>query len=222
MARTAREVLDDAVRALLPGAGANPLVPRIAAGDAPVAAIAAIALEQHHVIPSDRHAFLHLAERAATHRQPLVADFFDHLAQGESTALERLGPLAAACGLDEEAVRAHEPRSGCQAYPACVAQLALGAEPVDVVVALTANFAAWGEYCATVALALRERYGFDDEACGFFDLFAAPDPEGAQRALAAVGSGLASGRLSEHLARRYGRLLQDYEAMFWGTLADVG
>ncbi|GHG46798.1 transcriptional regulator [Streptomyces griseocarneus] len=219
MTRTAREVVDDALRTLAPGSGTVRLVPEIAAGRAPRAAVGAFALEQHHVITSDRRSFAHLAERAAAGRQPLVADFFDHLARGEDVALERLGPLATACGLDGAAVRAHEPRAGCQAYPAYAAWLALCAEPVDVVVALSANFAAWGQYCATVGLALREHYGFDDTACGFFDFFAAPDPEGAQRALAAAGSGLAGGRLSEPLAHRYGRLLQDYEAMFWETLA---
>ncbi|MEU1312516.1 transcriptional regulator [Streptomyces cinnamoneus] len=218
MARTAREVLDDAVRALPPGS--NRLVPLIASGTAPRTALAALALEQHHVITGDRRSFLHLAGRAAGRGQPAVAAFFDHLALGEVLALGLLPPLAAACGLDEEAVRAHEPRAGCQAYPAYAAWLALGAEPVDAVVALTANFAAWGGYCATVSRALRTHYGFDDTACGFFDFFADPDPDGAQRALGAVAEGLADGRLSETLAHRYGRLLQDYESMFWNTLAD--
>ncbi len=221
MARTARDVLDDAVRTLAPGAGANRLVPLIAAGEAPRAALAALALEQHHVIPSDRRAFQHLAQRSVPLGQPAVTDFFDHLARGEDLALTRLGPFAAACGLTGDAVRSHEPRFGCQAYPAYVAWLALGAEPVDAVVALTANFAAWGDYCATIGLALRERYGFDDEACGFFDLFAAPDPEGAERALAAVGCGLVDGRLSEPLSHRYGRMLRDHESLFWSTLAKV-
>ncbi|MFI2073015.1 MULTISPECIES: transcriptional regulator [Streptomyces] len=219
MARTARDVLDDALRTLAPGGGTVRLVPEIASGRAPRAALAAFALEQHHVITSDRRSFAHLAERAGAGRQPLAADFFDHLARGEDVALERLGPLAAACGLDGAAVRAHEPRAGCQAYPAYAAWLALCAEPVDVVVALSTNFAAWGGYCATVGLALREHYGFDDAACGFFDFFATPDPEGAQRTLAAVGGGLTDGRLSEPLAHRYGRLLRDYESMFWETLS---
>ncbi|GHC54570.1 transcriptional regulator [Streptomyces cinnamoneus] len=218
MARTAREVLDDAVRALPPGA--NRLVSLIASGAAPRTAVAALALEQHHVITGDRRSFLHLAARAAGRGQPAVAAFFDHLALGEVLALGLLPPLAAACGLDEEAVRAHEPRAGCQAYPAYAAWLALGAEPVDAVVALTANFAAWGGYCATVSRALRTHYGFADTACGFFDFFADPDPDGAQKALGAVAEGLADGRLSEPLAHRYGRLLQDYESMFWNTLAD--
>ncbi|GHF26028.1 hypothetical protein GCM10010218_03440 [Streptomyces mashuensis] len=220
MARTARDVLDGALRLLAPAAGENRLVAEIAAGRAPLAAVAALALEQGQVIPADRRSFTHLALRATALQQPPVTAFYDHLARGEAVALERLGPLTAACGLGEEAVRAHEPRPGCQAYPAYVSWLALGAEPVDAAVALTANFAAWSASCATVALALREHYGFDDAACGFFDLFAEPDPEAAERALAAVGAGLLDGRLSETLAHRHGRLVQAYEAMFWSTLAD--
>ncbi|MEU7134292.1 transcriptional regulator [Streptomyces sp. NPDC046261] len=219
MARTARDVLDDAVRSLPPGS--NRLVPLIAAGRAPRAAVAALALEQHHVIAADGRSFEHLAARATGRHHSAVAHFFAHLAHGESLALGLLPPLAAACGLDEEAVRAHEPRAGCQTYPAYVAWLALGAEPVDAVVALTANFAAWGGYCATVGEALRAHYGFDDEACGFFDFFAGPDPQLTEKALAAVAEGLLDGRLSERSAHRYGRLLQEYESMFWNTLAAV-
>ncbi|MEV4432415.1 transcriptional regulator [Streptomyces sp. NPDC049585] len=218
MARTAREVVDEAVRALAPRAQDNRLVARIAAGRAPLAAVAALALEQHHVVPADRRSFEHLARRATPLGGPAVVAFFDHLVHGEDAAYARLAPLARACGLDEAAVRAHEPRAGCQAYPAYVAWLALNAEPVDAALALTANFAAWGDYCATVALALREHYGFDDEACGFFDLFGTPDPEAAERALAAVGTGLVDGHLSQDRAHRYGRLLQEYEALFWRTL----
>ncbi|PHQ48095.1 transcriptional regulator [Streptomyces cinnamoneus] len=217
--RTGRDG-DDAARGPA-GAGGNRLVPLIAAGSAPRAAVAALALEQHHVIPADRRSFRHLAERAAQGRQPAVAAFFAHLEQGEGVALERLGVLAAACGLDAETLRAHEPRAGCQAYPAYVAWLALGAEPVDVVVALSANFAAWGGYCATVAQALRRHYGFTDEACGFFDFFAEPDPRGAALAAEAGRAGRAEGLLTERLAHRYGRMLQEYESMFWNTLADT-
>ncbi|QLE74581.1 transcriptional regulator [Streptomyces rectiverticillatus] len=217
MTRTAQEVLADAVRGLAPGEGANRLVPLIAAGEAPREVIAAFALEQHHVIAADRRSFAHLAGRAAG--DPAAARFFASLAQGEDLALPLLGPLALACRLDEEAVRSHEPRPGCQAYPSYVAWLALNAEPVDVVVALTANFAAWGGYCAAVGAALREHYGFDNPACGFFDFFAGPAPEVEERSVEAVEAGLAGGRLSEPLAHRYGRLLQAYELMFWDGLA---
>ncbi|GGR29235.1 transcriptional regulator [Streptomyces netropsis] len=218
MARTAEDVLADAVRRSAPGDDANRLVPLIEAGAAPRETIAAFALEQHHIITGDRGSFRRLAERAAgTH--PAVADFFTSLVRGEDVALDRLGALAGACGLDGTAVRAYEPLAGCQAYPAYTAWLALHAEPADVVVALTANFAAWGGYCATVGRALRRHYGFDDAACGFFDFFAEPAPEGVERSAAAVRAGLAAGLVSERLAHRYGRLLRDYELMFWNTLA---
>ncbi|MFD0382254.1 hypothetical protein ACFQ2B_06825 [Streptomyces stramineus] len=65
MARTARDVLADAARALAPEGGANHLVPALAAGEAPREVISAFALEQHHVITADRRSFLHLAGRAA-------------------------------------------------------------------------------------------------------------------------------------------------------------
>ncbi|MFI9719836.1 transcriptional regulator [Streptomyces sp. NPDC052396] len=217
MAPTARDVLAEAVRRLAPDTGANRLVPLIAAGRAPLETIAALALEQHHIIPADRTGYRLLRDRCA--QRPAEAAYFAALVQGEDLALERLPALLAACGQDEATIAAHEPRAGCQAYPAYTAWLALNADPVDVVVAVTANFAAWSGYCATVAGALRTHYGFTDEACGFFGLFAAPDPEGERRAVAAVTAGLEAGRFTPVLAHRYGRLLQSYELMFWNALA---
>ncbi len=46
--------------------------------------------------------------------------------------------------MDEAEAASYEPLPGCQAYPAYVAWLALNASPADVVLALTANFSAWG------------------------------------------------------------------------------
>ena len=219
MARSAREVLAEAVRELAPDAGGNRFVPLLADGGAPGQVIADFALEQRHIIAADRRSFLHLADRAAD--APPVEAFFTGLAQGETLALDRLTALETACGLDAAAVRGYEPRAGCQAYPAYVAWLALNAEPVDAVVALTANFAAWGNYCAEVARALRQHYGFDDEACGFLDFFAAPAPEVTEQALDAVRSGTDAGHaVGGPAVHRYGRLLQTYELMFWNTLAD--
>ncbi|KAF4405041.1 MULTISPECIES: transcriptional regulator [Streptomyces] len=219
MARSAREVLEEAVRELAPDAEGNRLLPLVSAGKAPREVIASFALEQRHVITADRRSFLHLADRAAA--DPPVEAFFTGLAQGESLALDRLTALETACGLDRDAVRDYEPRPGCQAFPAYGAWLALNAEPVDVVVALTANFAAWGNYCAEMGRALRQHYGFDDTACGFFDFFATPAPEVTNQALDAVRFGIDAGRpVGGRTVNRYGRLVQSYELMFWNTLAD--
>jgi hypothetical protein len=87
-----------------------------------------------------------------------------------------------------------------------------------VAVALTANFGAWGTYCAAIARGMREHYGFSDDACGFFDFFATPVPD--DQAVAVVQAGLDTGTLDQDAARRYARLFQSYELMFWNTLAD--
>ncbi|MGW6643452.1 transcriptional regulator [Streptomyces iakyrus] len=215
MTHPAQDLLRTTTAALAPDPEANPLVPRIAAGTASRATLAALALEQTWVIPADRRAFEHLAVRSAA-ADPEAAAFFTTLAQGEALAGERLVAFARACGAQEAS---YEPLPGCQAYPAYVAWLALNAAPADVVLALTANFSAWGDYCGTITTALRERYGFTDEACAFFDFFAEPSPDLDRLAAAAVEAALDAGRLDKERARTYGRLLQTYEAMFWDALS---
>jgi thiaminase len=132
--------------------------------------------------------------------------------------LTRLAGLRTATGMDDAALQSYQPKAGCQAYPAYMAWLCLNGEPVDVIVALLANFAAWGGYCATVAAAMREHYGFDDEACAFFDFFATPAPDIEAQAIQALQAGIDAGRLSDE-AYVYGRLFQSYELMFWNTAA---
>jgi thiaminase len=211
---TARQLLD-AVRAeLAPRDAENRLVPLIADGTAPRSVFAAIAAEEMHIVPSDWRSLHALAARSDT---PAARSYFGGLAGGEETALARLAPLATATGLDDDAAKAYEPRPGCQAYPAYFAWLALNARPAEVAVALTANFGAWGTYCAAIARGMREHYGFDDEACGFFDFFATPLPD--DEAVAVVQAGLDAGALDQEAARRYARLFQSYELMFWNTLA---
>ncbi|MFE4871717.1 transcriptional regulator [Streptomyces sp. NPDC056682] len=218
-ARTAEEIIAATAAELAPPADANRLVPLIESAAAPRSALAGLALEQRHIIASDRRAFLLLAERVG--RGTACAEFFGTLADGETLALDRLGAYEAALGLTAEDIGQYEPRAGCQAYPAYVAWLALNGEPPSVALALTANFAAWGGYCARVAGALRTRYGFTDEACGFFDFFAGPAPELERQAVAAVAAG-SDDEHGEGVAGglRYGRLLQTYESMFWNTLAE--
>jgi hypothetical protein len=120
------------------------------------------------------------ARRAERVRLPRLAG------PGRGLALATLPALTRACGMDEAAVAAYRPHPGCQSYPAYLAWLALNGEPAEVILALMVNFAAWGGYCRTVAAALREHYGFGDEACGFFDFFATGAPEMEQQALAAI------------------------------------
>jgi TENA/THI-4/PQQC family len=217
MTASARELLECTRKELAPGEHENRLVPLIARGAASRGALAALAAEQHRIIASDWRSFLVLASRSA---DPAAGGFFVGLAQGEQLALEKVARFAAACGLGEQALRDYKPRAGCQAYPSYLAWLALNGEPGEVVLAVVANFSAWGSYCETVAQALRVHYGFDDAGCEFFDFFAAPPPDGDEPALAVVQAGLDAGRATDQ-AREYGRLLQSYELMFWNTLAEL-
>jgi TENA/THI-4/PQQC family len=200
----------------------NRLVTAVAQGRAPREVIGALAAEEARIVASDRRSFLLLAARAV---QPAAVDFFTGLAQGEGLAMATLPALAAAAGLDEAGVRAYRVQAGCQAYPAYLAWLALSGDPVEVTAAVLANFAAWGGYCATLARALRDHYDFDDEACAFLDFFATSgedaDPAPLEaHALRAIEARLAAGDTLSN-SREYGRLLQDYELMFWNTLADA-
>ncbi|WP_405932970.1 transcriptional regulator [Streptomyces sp. NBC_00827] len=219
MTRTASDLRGSITGKLAPDPHANRLLPLIARGAAQRSTLAALALEQRHVIAADRRAFLHLAQRPDA--GPESAAFFAMLAEGEALAEDRLGAYTAACGADEALAAAYEPLADCRSYPAYVAWLALNGSPADVVLALSANFAAWGGYCATIAEALRRHYGFEDEACGFFDFFAEPAPELERKALAAVQAGLDAGRVDEDEAYRYGRLLQGCEAKFWHALWEI-
>ncbi|WP_405909855.1 MULTISPECIES: transcriptional regulator [unclassified Streptomyces] len=219
MTRTASDLRGSITGKLAPDPHANRLLPLIARGAAQRSTLAALALEQRHVIAADRRAFLHLAQRPDA--GPESAAFFAMLAEGEALAEDRLGAYTAACGADEALAAAYEPLADCRSYPAYVAWLALNGSPADVVLALSANFAAWGGYCATIAEALRRHYGFEDEACGFFDFFAEPAPELERKALAAVQAGLDAGRVDEDEAYRYGRLLQGCEAKFWHALWEL-
>ncbi|MFI0961714.1 transcriptional regulator [Streptomyces sp. NPDC021080] len=226
MTRTARELLEGVTGKLAPDPHANRLLPLIARGAAQLGTLAALALEERHVIAADHRAFVHLAERSAAGTRtsapdPASAAFFEMLAEGEVTAGDRLAAFAAAVGADEARAAEYEPLADCQAYPAYVALLALNGEPVDVVLALGANVAAWGGYCETIAEALRRHYGFGDKACGFFDLFAAPAPELENAALAAVQAGLDADRISLDDVLRHGRLLQAYETRFWHALWEL-
>jgi hypothetical protein len=212
---TARELLDAVQAELAPRDAENRLAPLIAGGTAPRSVFAAIAAEELHIVPSDWRSLLTLAARCD---DPVARSYFGGIASGEEAALAKLAPLAAAAGLDDAAIRTYEPRPGCQAYPAYFAWLALNARPAEVAVALTANFGAWGTYCAAIARGMREHYGFGDDACGFFDFFATPLPD--DQAVAVVQAGLDTGTLDQDAARRYARLFQSYELMFWNTLAD--
>jgi hypothetical protein len=203
------------IEAAAPPESDNPLVTAFERGSAPLSLLGVIAAEETRIVASDQRSFQHLADRAAG--TPAAA-FYASLVTGEGLAAAELPALATAGGMSPADVAAHPPRVGCQAYPAYVAWLALHGEPAAVVLAMLANFAAWGSYCGRIAVALRRRYGLPDAACGFFDFFGTPAPELEQQGVDAVQAALDAG-VDLGVAGEYARLLGGYEEMFWRTLA---
>ena len=187
----ARDLLDAVQTELAAHDAENQLVPLIADGTAPRSVFGLLAAEERHIVPSDWRSFHLLAARSD---HPAARSYFAQLAGAEETVLRRLEPLADAAGRGPAELAAHAP------------------------LAVTANFAAWGGYCAAVATGMREHYGCTDDACGFFDFFAAP--QSADPALAAIAAGLAAGTVDVRRTRRYARLVQTHELAFWNTLSD--
>ncbi|WP_433634389.1 hypothetical protein [Nocardia sp. CA-120079] len=214
MTLTARDLVDGIQAELAPHDADNRMVPLISTGKAPRAVFAAIAAEEQRIVSSDWRSFHTLAAKTD---EPHVRAFLDGLPPGERQALALLDALVAAAGPDQGM---ELPRAGCQAYPAYVAWLALNAEPSAAAAGIYANVAAFGRYCRAVAEGMRAHYEFDDPACAFFDFFAADTPEAEQRAHAAIQAGIDSGGLNPNDAHLYARLFQNYELMFWNTLAD--
>lgn len=217
MSDLALDLLQEIQRRLAPRDDDNRFVPLVTRGRAPKAALAALGVEELAIIDIDRRAFLFLAARS-TH--PAGIEFYTNLSQGETIALSKLPAYIAACGWGPDDIANYQPRSGCRTYPGYGSLLALNGDPVAVSLAMLANFAAFGRYCSAMAAALRARYDFDDEACGFFDFFATDTPELQALGLASVRDALAEGR-DLGKAFEYARLLQDYELEFWNTLAEI-
>jgi hypothetical protein len=211
-----QELLARIRRELAPAEGGNQLVPLIASGRFPRERLGAIAAEEYRIIPSDRRSFLFLAARFP---DPPAGDFFAGLAAGEGLAIPKLLAFARGVGWSERDLRDYQPLPGCQAYPSYVAWLALNASSGDAALALIANFAAWGGYCAEIAAALRREYGLDDDACAFFDFFATPVPEVEAQALEVARASVEQGEPPAS-ARQMARLVQAYELSFWNALAE--
>ena len=90
---------------------------------------------------------------------------------------------------------------------------------VQVATALLANLDAFGSYCARIAAGLREHYGLDDAAVGFFEFFAGAPPGFRELTLSVIQSGLDAGEPPEG-ALVAAHMLQSYELLFWDTLVE--
>ena len=203
------------VRGELSVAAENRFVDMLEEGRIPRERLKWLAGEEYRIVGSDRRSF---ALMAARYPEQPAGEFFLGLAQGERQAMKLLGDFASALGESEKDLKEYDPKPFAQAYPAYLAQRAGFGTASEVALAMLANLEEWGTYCARTARALRDHYGFDEQAVGFFSFFAASPPGFEEQALSVIESGLASGDDPVEAARA-AHLLHAYETAFWETLA---
>jgi purine-cytosine permease-like protein len=210
-----RDYLEAIRRDIANVASGNPYLKLVAAGAVPRERLGDFAAEQAQLRASDRRSYLYLAARSPEPAGSLFAEFAD----AERRALDLLTILTKALGRQAESAVV-PPRPGCRAYPAFVAWLALNAEPADAAVALVACRPIWSASLSGVGRALRARpgYRFDDRACAFFDLVAAPDRHDEDQLVGLLQGKIDAGQPPVR-ATGYAHLLASYQAMFWSALA---
>ena len=194
----------------------HPYLDALEAGKVPRTALQAFAGQQYHILTSDLGSIALLVSRhAALPSRP----FLLNVLQGEAAALDALPAFAAALGLGPADLEASESQPAGHAYGAFVAWLALYGSDAELAAAFLVNFAAWGANCGRLSRALQARYDLAKPDVAFFDLFARLPPFEAE-ALAVIQGGLDRGVPAARI-RRAARLLQGYELMFWGAMAEA-
>ncbi len=173
--------------------------------------------EQYAIIGSDLKSAAHLVSRFGGSPS---RDFFLGILQGERAAWDALLTFAHALGLSEAQLREHEPLPGAHAYTCYMAWLALYASDAEIAAAYLVNFPAWGQNCGRLSRILEERFGLNEKAVAFFDLFASPPATFEASALSVIQRGLDCGT-EPRLIRRAARLLQAYELMYWDTIHEA-
>jgi thiaminase len=212
--RQARQLLDELRRDLAPVEEEirhSPYLAELESGLASRESLQALAGEQYNIIRSDLRSDALMVARFGSGQ---AGEFFRGFLEGEVQALGLLLDFAKALGLDEDDLKAYEPRPAAQTYPAYVTWLAVYGSEAEIAAAYLMNFPVFGENTARVSAALRKNYGLSAKDTAFFDFFAAPIPNFECDALAVVAADLERG-VEPRLIKRSARLLQAYEQMFW-------
>jgi thiaminase len=191
----------------------SPYLAELESGMASQESLKALAGEQYNIIQSDLRSNALMVTRFGS---TPAGEFFRGFLEGEVLALGLLLDFAKALGLNEDDLKAYEPRPEAQTYPAYVAWLALYGSEAEIATAYLMNFPVFGENTARVSAALRKNYGLSAKETAFFDFFAAPIPNFECNALTVIAADLERGA-EPRLIKRAARLLQAYEQMFWDS-----
>lgn len=195
----------------------HPYIDALEQGTAPVSTLEGFTVEEFYIIQSDLRSQAILVSRFGASPS---GDFFKGLLDGERIAFDLIRQFGTALGLDHDALAAREPRAGGQAFPNAVVSMASFGTEAEAAAAFLLNFGVFGENTARMATALQNVYGFTADDVAFFTFFGEPIPGFEEAALEVIAAGLEKG--ADPLAiKRAARLLQEYELMFWNTVAEA-
>lgn len=192
----------------------HPWVAAVEAGKRSRADLRLFAAQQRRIIASDLRSVALLVHR---YGDGPSGQFFRESLKIEAAALEALAGFTRALGEAAGGEAGVALLAGAQAYTHFVAWLAMYGSDAEFAAAFLVNLPAWGTNCGRLAKALRARYGMDDQAVAFFDLFAGDAPGFEEAALAVIRGGLDRG-VSPGSIREAAQLLQRYELMYWDAL----
>lgn len=195
----------------------HPFLDALERGEAPIETLEGFAVEEFYIIQSDLRSNALMVSRFGA--SP-AGDFFKGLADGERIAFDLIRRFGAALGLDHDDLAVREPRSGGQAFANAVVSLAAYRNQAEAAAAFLLNFGVFGENTARMADALRDEYGFSSHDVEFFTFFGTPIPGFEEAALKVVAAGIEEGAEPREI-KRAARLLQEYELLFWDTVAEV-
>ncbi len=192
----------------------HPWVAAVEAGQRSRADLWLFAAQQRRIIASDLRSVALLVHR---YGDSPAGRFFGESLKTEAAALQALAGFMRALGGEGEGRAGADLLAGAQTYTHFVAWLAMYGSDAEFAAAFLVNLPAWGRNCGRLAKALRARYGMDDAAVAFFDLFAGDAPGFEEAALAVIQGGLERG-VSPDSIRAAAELLQRYELMYWDAL----
>ncbi len=192
----------------------HPWVAGVEAGERSRADLRLFATQQQRIIASDLRSVALLVHR---YGDSPSGRFFSESLKTETAALEALAGFTRALGGEGGDRTDADLLAGAQAYTHFVAWLAMYGSDAEFAAAFLVNLPAWGKNCGRLAKALRARYGMDDAAVAFFDLFAGDAPGFAEAALAVIQGGL-DRRVSPGAISEAAQFLQRYELMYWDAL----
>lgn len=195
----------------------HPYIDALEQGTASVETLKGFAVEEFYIIQSDERSQAILVSRFGVSPS---GDFFKGLLDGERIAFDLIRRFGAAVGLDEDDLAASEPRAGGQAFPNAVVSMASFGTEAEAAAAFLLNFGVFGENTARMATALQDVYGFTAEEVEFFSFFGEDIPGFEEAALDVIAAGLDKGA-DPRAIKRAARLLQEYELMFWDTVAEA-